>query len=62
MAPQNILLIKEKHPGVLKDEVCSPGGTTIEAVTALEREGFRNSVIKAMEACAEKAVRKEGYI
>lgn len=56
------LIDKEKHPGVLKDEVCSPGGTTIEAVTALEREGFRNSVIKAMEACAEKAVRKEGYI
>lgn len=56
------LLEKEKHPGVLKDEVCSPAGTTIEAVAALEREGFRNSIIKAMEACAEKAVRKEGYV
>ncbi|WP_319371857.1 pyrroline-5-carboxylate reductase [uncultured Ilyobacter sp.] len=44
-----------KHPGALKDAVCSPGGTTIEAVKVLEEEGFRNSVIKAVEACAKKS-------
>jgi pyrroline-5-carboxylate reductase len=44
-----------KHPGVLKDAVCSPGGTTIEAVKVLEEEGFRNSVIKAVAACIEKS-------
>jgi pyrroline-5-carboxylate reductase len=44
-----------KHPGVLKDAVCSPGGTTIEAVKVLEEEGFRKSVIKAVQACAKKS-------
>ena len=44
-----------KHPGELKDMVCSPGGTTIEAVAVLEKNGFRNSVIKAMEACRKKS-------
>lgn len=44
-----------RHPGELKDMVCSPGGTTIRAVQVLEEEGFRSSVIKAMLACNEKA-------
>lgn len=44
-----------KHPGELKDQVCSPGGTTIEAVRVLEEKGFRSSVIEAMEACVRKA-------
>lgn len=44
-----------KHPGVLKDEVCSPGGTTIEAVIDLEKNGFRNTVISAVEKCADKS-------
>lgn len=44
-----------KHPGILKDEVCSPGGTTIEAVIDLENNGFRNTVISAVEKCAEKS-------
>lgn len=43
------------HPGELKDQVCSPGGTTIEAVYALEKGGFRATIIDAMEACTEKA-------
>ena len=43
------------HPGALKDMVCSPGGTTIEAVAHLEKTGFRSSIIEAMESCIEKA-------
>ena len=42
-----------KHPGELKDMVCSPAGTTIEAVRVLEDLGFRSSLIEAMDACAE---------
>lgn len=44
-----------KHPGELKDMVCSPAGTTIEAVRVLEEKGFRSSVMEAMKACTAKA-------
>ncbi len=44
-----------KHPGELKDMVCSPGGTTIEAVRVLEKYGFRSTIIEAMKACTKKA-------
>lgn len=43
------------HPAELKDMVCSPAGTTIEAVAILEQEGFRNAIIKAMDECTRKA-------
>ena len=44
-----------KHPGELKDMVCSPAGTTIEAVAVLEDMGLRSAVIEAMRACMEKS-------
>jgi pyrroline-5-carboxylate reductase len=44
-----------KHPGELKDMVCSPGGTTIAAVKVLEEQGFRGVVMDAVEACIEKS-------
>ena len=42
------------HPAELKDMVCSPSGTTIEAVAELEKNGFRSAIIEAMRSCAEK--------
>ena len=43
-----------KHPGQLKDEVCSPGGSTIVGVAALERNAFRSATIQAVLAAFEK--------
>ncbi|MBD3108436.1 pyrroline-5-carboxylate reductase [Bacillus sp. AGMB 02131] len=61
MAEQSILgsakmaLNTGLHPAQLKDMVCSPGGSTIEAVAELEKKGFRSAMISAMEVCAEKS-------
>ena len=44
-----------RHPAQLKDMVCSPGGTTIEAVSLLEQRGFRGAVMEAVQACIEKS-------
>lgn len=44
-----------KHPAELKDMVCSPGGTTIEAVKVLEEKGFRAAVMEAMQQCMAKS-------
>ena len=46
-----------KHPGELKDMVTSPGGTTIEGVRILEKEGFRSAVFEALNGAAEKGKR-----
>ncbi|MFX0548371.1 pyrroline-5-carboxylate reductase [Hathewaya histolytica] len=43
-----------KHPAELKDMVCSPGGTTIEAVEILEEKGLRHAVMAAMKTCTAK--------
>lgn len=50
-----MIIQTKEHPGVLKDAVTSPGGTTIEAVAKLEETGFRNSVISAMTVCYDKS-------
>lgn len=50
-----MVLESGKHPGELKDQVCSPAGTTIEAIASLEKNGFRYAVIEAMNECTKKA-------
>ncbi len=55
MGAAQLVLETGKHPAELKDMVCSPKGTTIEAVKRLEECGFRSAIMAAMQACTEKA-------
>lgn len=48
-----LALVSGNHPGALKDEVCSPGGSTIKGVVALEQHGFRHAVIQAIDAATK---------
>lgn len=48
-------LVTGRHPGVMKDGVCSPGGTTIAGVTAMERKGFRSAVIDGVDAVQKRS-------
>lgn len=50
-----MVLKSGKHPGELKDSVCSPSGTTISAVYELEKAGFRFALINAVEAASKRA-------
>ena len=52
-------LLREKHPAVLRDEVATPGGTTIEGIRLLESRGARPALIEALLAAVEKAVALE---
>ncbi|MBU5268579.1 pyrroline-5-carboxylate reductase [Clostridium cochlearium] len=60
MAAQSVLgaakmvLETGEHPGELKDRVCSPAGTTIEAVYSLEKNNFRGTIMEAMRKCTDK--------
>lgn len=50
-----LMLESGKHPGELKDMVCSPGGTTIQGVKKLEENGMRGAIMDAISACVDKA-------
>lgn len=52
-----MVLAGKGHPEELKDKVCSPGGTTIEGVYALEKSGFRAALMKAVQLSTEKSAR-----
>lgn len=52
-----MVLKSGKHPGELKDNVCSPGGTTIEGVKALEMGAFRATTVNAVSKAYEKTLR-----
>ena len=55
MGSASLVLHSGRHPGELKDMVCSPAGTTIEMVHELEKDGFRASVMNAMNACRKRS-------
>lgn len=51
-----MVIATQKHPGVLKDEVCSPGGTTICGIHEIEKGQVRATMINAVEKATERAI------
>ena len=49
-----LVLISKMHPGALKDAVCSPGGSTIAGVRALEQHGFRGAAMDCVADAFER--------
>ena len=52
----DMVLKTGKHPGELKDQVTSPGGTTIAGVLALEKNGFRSAVAEGIDAAVKRSI------
>lgn len=52
----DMVLKTGKHPGELKDQVTSPGGTTIAGVLALEKNGFRSAVTEGIDAAVKRSM------
>ncbi len=55
-----MLLASGEHPGVLKDQVASPGGTTIAGLQALENGGIRAALMAAVEAATKRSMELGG--
>ena len=60
MGAAKMVLETQSHPGVLKDMVASPGGTTIAGLHALERAGVRGALMDAVEAATRRAIELGG--
>ena len=55
MGAAKMVLETGKHTGQLKDEVTSPGGTTIRGIQVLDRAGVRGTLMDAVQASTERA-------